>query len=127
VQSDRTKLPHKGDREKNILMSLAFFKENMGKLMEERSKSVTNLCDKTFLERFQRFFSEFEKLPNCDKKLLLKALCPKIIVHADFRIEMKVNPVFYEGLEFIDLESEKMVRAKKRWLGWRDSNSRPTD
>jgi hypothetical protein len=27
VQSDRAKLPHKGDREKNILMSLAFFKE----------------------------------------------------------------------------------------------------
>ena len=27
VQSDRTKLPQKGDREKNILMSLAFLKE----------------------------------------------------------------------------------------------------
>jgi hypothetical protein len=27
LQSDRTKLPQKGDREKNILMSLAFLKE----------------------------------------------------------------------------------------------------
>jgi len=31
VQSDRTKLPQKGDREKNILMSLAFLKERMNK------------------------------------------------------------------------------------------------
>jgi hypothetical protein len=29
--------------------------------------------------------------------MLLKAFMPKIIVHADFRIEIKVNPLFYEG------------------------------
>jgi hypothetical protein len=115
------------EEKSKVESELKLLMEGIDKLQEERSKSVTRLCDKTFLERFQKFFSEFEKLPNCEKKLLLKALCPKIIVHADFRIEMKINPLFYEGLEFIGLKSEKIGRANKKWLGRRDSNPRPTD
>ena len=42
---------------------------------------------------------------------------PKIIVHADFRIEIKVNPVFYEGFGNTGMESEKIVRLPKKVAG----------
>lgn len=97
------------------------------KLQEERSKSVTKLCDKKFLTRFQNFFGEFERLSNCDKKVLLKSLMPKVIVHADFRIEIKVNRIFGDlSVNGVPKGSEE-VRMNKKWLGRRDSNSRPTD
>ena len=77
---------------------------------------VIKTCDNEFFQKFKAFFSEFEQLSNCDKKMLLKAFMPKIIVHVDFRIEIKVNPVFYEMFENTGLESEKTVRANKKWL-----------
>ncbi len=52
---------------------------------------------------------------------------PKIIVHDDFRIEIKVNLAFYERFENTGMESEKIVRADKKWLGWSESNRRPID
>ncbi|GEM_PF-5709410 len=40
----------------------------------------------------------------------------EVIVHADFRIEIKVNPAFYEMFEKTEMENEKTDRAKKN--GW---------
>jgi hypothetical protein len=48
--------------------------------------------------------------------MLLKAFMPKIIVHVDFLIEIKVNPEFYEMFENTGMESEKIGRANKKWL-----------
>jgi hypothetical protein len=41
VQSDRTKLPHRGDREKNILKSLAFLKEARRTLIKPGTHSLS--------------------------------------------------------------------------------------
>ncbi len=95
---------------------LKMVKEKIEKLVEERSKFVTKICDKEFLSRFQGFFSEFERLSNCDKKLLLKAFMPRVIVHADFRIKIKVNSMFAGIQRDLTIESEKAVRQKKD--GW---------
>ena len=38
---------------------------------------------------------------------------PKIIVHVDFRIEIKVNPAFYEMFENTGMESEKRFVSKR--------------
>ena len=115
------------EEKSKVECELNMLKESIDKLQGERSKSVTQSCDKEFFQKFKAFFSEFERLSNSDKKMLLKAFMPKIIVHVDFRIEIKVNPAFYEMFENTGMESEKIVRANKRWLGRRDSNSRPTD
>jgi hypothetical protein len=70
-----------------------------------------------FLIRFQAFFGEFERLSNCDKKLLLKSLMPKVIVHVDLRIEIKVNRVF--GNLSVDgvLRGSEQVRLEKKMAG----------
>ena len=67
--------------------------------MEEKAQVCHKTCDNEFFQKFKAFFSEFEQLPRCDKKMLLKAFVPKIVVHVDFRIEIKVNSAFYEGVE----------------------------
>ena len=45
--------------------------------------------------------------------MLLKVLKPKIVVHADFRKEIKVNPTLNEMFENSVMESEEIFRAKK--------------
>ncbi len=84
--------------------------------MEENAQACHKTCDNEFFQNFKAFFSGFERLPRCDKKMLLKAFMPKIIVHVDFRIEIKVNSAFYEMFENTGMESEKIVRANKS--GW---------
>ena len=76
-------------------------------------ESLSQICDNEFFQKFKAFFSEFERLSNCDKKLLLRAFMPKIIVHVDFRIEIKVNPEFYEMFENTVIGSEKRFGSKK--------------
>jgi hypothetical protein len=95
--------------------------------MEEKAQVCQKTFDNEFFQKFKAFFSEFEWLSNCDKKMFLKAFMPKIIVHDDFRIEIKVNLAFYERFENTGMESEKIVRADKKWLGWSESNRRPID
>lgn len=92
--------------------------QQLNKLREEKGQVCHKTCDKEFFQKFKAFFSEFGMLPNCDKKILLKAFMPKIIVHSDFRIEIKVNSVFQGMLEDKCTGSEKTVRANKKWLGW---------
>src|SRR5690606_27475452 len=111
----------KVEGELNMLMG------RLDKLHDEKSKSVTKMCDKEFLTKFQNFFGEFERLSNCDKKLLLKSLMPKVIVHADFRIEIKVNRVFGNLSVDGNPRGSGQVRMDKRWLGWSESNRRPID
>ena len=167
--------PMKGDREKNILMSLAFLKEisscrdslskfsakirdlvmidpdnfqdalkilNAEKLSLESTLSASldelkhlnqqrsEICDKIdgdlFQKNFRIFFTAFDQLSNCDKKMLLKALVPKIVIHSDFRVELMVNPVFYDDLANGRHESGLKVRVEKNWRERRDSNPRPS-
>lgn len=115
------------EEKSKVACELNVLKVDIDKLQEERSKFVTKICDKEFLSKFREFFSGFERLSNCDKKLLLKAFMPKVIVHADFRVEMKVNSMFADSRREPLSRTEQEVRVNKKWLGWRDSNSRPTD
>ena len=88
--------------------------------MEERSKFVTQrgpeVCDKRFLDKLQSLFSMFDELPNRDRKQFLKSVCPKIIVHGDFRIEMKVNPIFYKEMKPLSIETGVDENSSKKWL-----------
>jgi DNA invertase Pin-like site-specific DNA recombinase len=119
------------EEKSNVEYELNLLKEGIKKLMEERSKFVTQrgpeVCDKRFLDKLQSLFSMFDELPNRDKKQFLKSVCPKIIVHSNFRIEMKVNPIFYEEMKPLSIEAGVDENSSKKWLGRRDSNSRPTD
>ncbi len=115
------------DEKGKVEQELEALMQQITKLREEKAQVCHKTCDNEFFQKFKAFFSEFERLPRCDKKMLLKAFMPKIIVHVDFRIEIKVNPAFYEMFENTGMESKKIVRANKKWLGRRESNPRPID
>ena len=92
----------------------------------KRSEICDKVDDGLFQKKFQMFFTAFDQLENCDKKTLLKALIPKMIIHRDLRIELKMNPVFYNDLIEDCHESGKNLPLVKKWRERRDSNPRPS-
>lgn len=60
-------------------------------LKERRLEVCDKVDDNLFQKNFKMFFAAFDQLQNCDKKRLLRALVPKIIVFNDFRVEPKIE------------------------------------
>lgn len=97
----------------------------------ETQNDLTTFChkfsDEKFLESLKIFFKDFDLLPKCDKKILLRAFFPRIIIHPDFRIELQMNSCFERDLKEWSDKSTKEVRLNKKWLGRWGSNPRPID
>ncbi len=102
--------------EKTSLESSLESSLNELRTLKERRLEVCDKVDDDLLQKnFKMFFAAFEQLQNCDKKRLLKALIPQIIVFNDFRVELKMNPIFYNDLIDDCHGSGKNLPPKRRW------------
>lgn len=99
--------------------------------IQETKNQLSEICHKVsdvkFLDALKTFFGEFDSLPRCDKKILLKAFFPQIVIHSNFQIELRINSGFADDLKSEELGSENKVRIQVKWLGRWDSNPRPID
>ncbi len=107
-------------------------RENLRLLNEKKAQVETNLHHRTLKDYLQTALVKFEKKTDHQKKALIQAIVPEVVIHADNSVELKINPD-PNGSVFGQKKSpfggrhstgHKIVLSGK-WRGGRDSNPRP--
>ncbi len=70
------------------------------RFLEARKNSMTERHEEKFLqEKMRRAMSDFSKRCDRQKQQIIQAIIPKIIVHPNNRLEIKINPLFNKSPE----------------------------
>jgi DNA invertase Pin-like site-specific DNA recombinase len=66
--------------------------------LESRKSSMSERHEKTILQdKMRRAMSDFSKRCDRQKQQIIQAIIPKIIVHPNNRLEIKINPLFMKS------------------------------
>lgn len=106
---------------------LTKYREELENWIIQKENVLQQFNDSTLPEFLEKAVRAIRAKPVNEKKLIIRRIFSKIILDLkknQIELHIRLDP---KGMHDECSYGAKGVRIEKRWLGWRDSNSRPTD
>ena len=103
---------------------LADYHAKLQERLEQKDRVVKTFEKSTLEEYLERTLAHFDAKNDVEKKAIVQAIIPEIIIHADNSVELRVNPDSNGIVQRRHSGGGKVVLSSK-WRGGRDSNPRP--